>query len=333
MLLVLTCALVAAPPSDGSEVSATRSEPEASADAEPAATPVSQEAAAPLHPPPQATPPTGDVGRLDFADLLYRKGLYDLSELEYRRVLHSASDARLRWRAGEGVTTSLMGRGEHATALMVLRQFEPLAQRPADRFSLITRQGRAYALLGDPALSAQRLREALRLTTAVVPTPPPAQVARVRGELVLALIELERFDDAADEVRILEGAGHTAAGLSDQIRAAPEALPGRTPWLMGAMSAVVPGAGQAATGRYTDGVVALTLVGAFVAGAIASFRSEQYVVGGIVSFFGLGWYSGNVYGAMNAAERFNRDARRSFRSDVASRLVLGRRSASGQAAP
>jgi tetratricopeptide (TPR) repeat protein len=85
-----------------------------------------------------------------------------------------------------------------------------------------------------------------------------------------------------------------------------ESLPSRSPVFAGILSAVVPGTGQMYAGRYVDGTVALLLNAAFIWGAIEAFDNDNPTAGGILLFFELGWYTGNIYSAINSSHRFNR---------------------------
>ena len=80
----------------------------------------------------------------------------------------------------------------------------------------------------------------------------------------------------------------------------------------GTLSAVLPGAGQLYAGRTKDGIIAFIVNGLFIAGAIEAYHRENYVACGVLALFEVGWYSGNVYSAVNSAHRFN-DERRSRR--------------------
>ncbi len=44
----------------------------------------------------------------------------------------------------------------------------------------------------------------------------------------------------------------------------------------------------------------------FIAGAVWACNDENYALGGILILFEAGWYSGNIYGAANAAHKYNR---------------------------
>ena len=89
-------------------------------------------------------------------------------------------------------------------------------------------------------------------------------------------------------------------------------LPKKSPATAGTLAAILPGAGHLYTERPTDALVAFLLNGAFIFGAIELFRHENYVVGGIVTFFEVGWYTGNIYSAVSSAHKYNKKTREDF---------------------
>jgi TM2 domain-containing membrane protein YozV len=79
----------------------------------------------------------------------------------------------------------------------------------------------------------------------------------------------------------------------------------KSPLLAGLLSAVIPGTGQFYNGRIKDGILALITNGLFIWGTYEAYRRDYYQIGIIVSVFSLGWYAGNVYGAVNGSHRYN----------------------------
>ena len=82
----------------------------------------------------------------------------------------------------------------------------------------------------------------------------------------------------------------------------------RSPALAGVMSAVIPGSGHVYAGRARDGVMALIINALFISGAVIAYDHEQYPLAAGLAAAELFWYGGNVVGAVNAADRYNRRA-------------------------
>ncbi|MCX5906547.1 MAG: outer membrane protein assembly factor BamD [Deltaproteobacteria bacterium] len=89
-------------------------------------------------------------------------------------------------------------------------------------------------------------------------------------------------------------------------------VPQKSPAIAGSLAAVLPGAGHVYVNRYRDALVAFLLNGAFIWGMVESFEHKNYVVGGILTFFELGWYSGNVYSAISSAHKYNQQQKKEY---------------------
>jgi tetratricopeptide (TPR) repeat protein len=93
--------------------------------------------------------------------------------------------------------------------------------------------------------------------------------------------------------------------------------PQKSPLLAGVMSTLVPGSGHIYAGHYGDGITSLLLNGLFMAGTVVAVRQENYAVAGIVGVIGLPFYFGNIYGAANAATKWNLAVRRDLQGKMA----------------
>jgi len=81
-------------------------------------------------------------------------------------------------------------------------------------------------------------------------------------------------------------------------------LPKKNPYLAGVLS-TVPGLGQAYCGRYRDAALSFIVNGIIGWAAWENYDQHRPAMGTLVSFFGLGFYSGNIYGAINSAHKYN----------------------------
>lgn len=89
-------------------------------------------------------------------------------------------------------------------------------------------------------------------------------------------------------------------------------LPRKSPALAGTLAAVMPGAGHLYTERPRDALISFVLNGSFIWAAVELFRNNNNIAGGIVAFFELGWYGGNIYSAVNSAHKYNKRIRDEF---------------------
>jgi len=128
----------------------------------------------------------------------------------------------------------------------------------------------------------------------------------------------EKWKEAAEEFRKVDKNSqlypkgeHLAQGL-DRIQEVPQ----KSPLAAGVLSALLPGAGQVYCERYGEAAIAFLLNAVFIWGMVASFEREDYVVGGILTFFELGWYSANIVNAVNRARKYNREKRLDYIDDL-----------------
>lgn len=76
--------------------------------------------------------------------------------------------------------------------------------------------------------------------------------------------------------------------------------------------AIIPGAGHLYCGRYKDATIAFILNIAMIYAACEAFDNNLDALGGIITFFELGFYSGNIYSAVNCAHKYNRNTNKNF---------------------
>ena len=131
-----------------------------------------------------------------------------------------------------------------------------------------------------------------------------------------ALVMLERADWHGTRNYLLQVPKESplnltaAAFLSDLDNV--DKLPHKSPKTVGILATVLPGAGHLYTERPRDALLAFLLNGSFILGAVELFRHDNYVAGGILTFFELGWYGGNIYSAVSSAHKYNQQIQQEF---------------------
>ena len=115
--------------------------------------------------------------------------------------------------------------------------------------------------------------------------------------------------------------GAVAAQLAERMTEYP-LISKKSPALAGGLSAILPGAGQVYIERPKDAAVSFLLNGVFIWASVEAFRNKNEVTGGILLFFESGWYVGNIYNAVNGAQKYNRNAERTFLDTLSSRAGL-----------
>jgi TolA-binding protein len=240
---------------------------------------------------------------LSFADALFQDGDYFRAITEYKRFLFlSPTDPRAgRVQLQIGLAYLRGQQWEDAR-----RTFHTVAQQhPADELGV-----EAAFLIGETAYLqgqyAQAIRDLRPLAERYGQTPA-GEKARYR--LGWSYLQTRQWTEAARTFAVIEPQSSlfpSARALTEAARQAEE-LPRKSPALAGALSAVVPGTGHVYTGRFRDGFIAFLLNGAFLVAGIEAVAAGNEAAAGLLFFFEAAWYSGSIYGAVNAAYKWNRD--------------------------
>jgi putative membrane protein insertion efficiency factor len=239
------------------------------------------------------------VGLLaDDREELYRAGTEFRRFASYYPDSGLSSDARLL----AAIASLLAGRDREAKAT--------LDDLPGDPLALLAR---AYALFRLGEFTAALL-DLDRLCTVDAGWRSEARCLKLLIELVVKddvaaaeTLSLIRADDPSDRWERVEQA----------IRARGD-IPGRSPFLGGLFSALVPGAGQVYAGRPSDGLVSFFLTGLFAWASIESFDEEIDSAGVITGTIGLVFYLSGIAGGTRAAHAFNRSHEKEWFDRLAS---------------
>src|SRR5690606_34632281 len=99
----------------------------------------------------------------------------------------------------------------------------------------------------------------------------------------------------------------------------------KRPWLAGALSAVVPGLGQAYAGSWESAAVSFVLNGALIGATVELARRDFYAASTVTGLAGSVFYLGSVLSAADLARRHNQRAAEPERRAL-ERLLLPERS-------
>lgn len=113
-----------------------------------------------------------------------------------------------------------------------------------------------------------------------------------QGNLDAARKELEQ--SPSDESESLKALDAFAAGSDKK--------PG-----VGGLLGLIPGAGYWYSGEIGNGFRSLILNSLFIFGMVHTAQEEQWGAFAIITFFEITWYSGSVYGGIDAAQRYNQE--------------------------
>ncbi len=257
----------------------------------------------------------------DFAESLFRENDYEAAAMQYRLLLHVQPGFEFAQRCKIKI----------ALCCILLGRFDA-AQGELDRMlrdeSMRTRWDELLLWQAVCFLNSKDYVSAYERLAALSCDAQPQDI-RAYASYLLAWTCLSRGDSAPAR-RIFASlsacAGNAPALSGIDMKALADAaseaksLRRRSPVAAGVLSACLPGAGHLYCKRYRDGCVAFVLNAVFVGASVESFDKRIYVAGGIASSVALIFYSGTVYGAVNAAHKFNRSEREEFLRDLRRRF-------------
>jgi len=267
----------------------------------------------------------GDFGDCE-KQFAFAENLFEESDLyraigEYKRLIFLCpGSASLCEKAYFKIGVSYFKAQKWQNAIEALDVF--LAHYPDSRMASETRY-----LKGMSEKNLSLRDRALSTFGDIIETGTGEYRAKAIYQSALVLVDMEQWERAGEMFsRVPEGnnlydsAGVFSAGLANIGN-----LPHKSPAVAGTLAAVLPGAGHLYTGRPTDALVAFLLNGVFIWSAVELFHDEKYVTGGIVTFFELGWYGGNIYSAVGSAHKFNQRTREDFLRGLRDRVSISYR--------
>jgi outer membrane protein assembly factor BamD (BamD/ComL family)/TM2 domain-containing membrane protein YozV len=255
---------------------------------------------------------------LSFADHLFARGDYYRAITEYERVLFFYPDHPLARTARLQIANCYLqgGRLDQAS-----ERFRALTEGfPDDEVGR-----KALFLLGEAEYQKREYSRAAEIFTLYIEHyPGDARVDAARIKTGWSYLRQGRWRQATEEFQKLPPDSPLyaqAEGMIEASRLYPD-IPKKSPALAGGLSAILPGAGQLYIKRPGDALVSFLLNGAFIWATVEAFQNDNKVSGGILLFFEAGWYSGNIYNAVNGAHKYNRRSEQQFMDSLQGKYSL-----------
>lgn len=257
-------------------------------------------------------------GQFAFAESLFDREKFSQAAAEYERFVHFfPADQRVPLAAFK-IGQSYFNAGQWQAAIRELGAFaarfqgSPLAARARLMIS------RCYRQMGD---ERSALAVLARLA-AESKNPSVVDDAWYRtGWIHMESLEWERARQAFEHIGASRREAYhlpaVYAGLDTAAR-----LPSKDPRVAGVL-ALVPGAGFAYCGRYRDALIALVANGLVIWAAVDSFDNGNDGLGALLSVLGAGFYSGNIYGSVASAHKYNRRQARTLVDRLKQDLKIG----------
>ncbi len=235
-----------------------------------------------------------------FAQKLFQQQDYDTGIAEFQRFIHFFPQDDRVPEAEAYIGQAQLRAGQYKKAI---RSFETLIDKyegHPQAVSAFFHISDCFLRLEDPQQAIITLQNLARMTN----DPEVLNETYYRmGWIAIDIGKLSQatgiFKKIGEEFSQENGIDALIEELSSQ-----KPITRKNPTLAGMLS-IVPGTGQLYCGRYRDALSAFIVNGGLIWAAVESFEKEFYALGATITFFEFGFYTGNIYGAMTSAHKYN----------------------------
>lgn len=245
----------------------------------------------------------------DFASGLYSSGNYYGAVLEYQRLLSYYPSSSLTEEASFMVGASYFDAGKNEDAAKSFAAFLssfPESARAGDALERIARSEYRGGAFTGGILKMSAYKDRFRSGTLF------DEVDYLTGWGYLGQYDYSNAESVFYYLAQRDGPyKERSAGLSADVKGGA-ALPSRSPFLAGLMSAILPGSGHVYAEKYYDGLTSFALNAAFIYLAAEGYRTGNNSTGIFFSVIEIGWYSGGIYGGVRSAEKYNEEHAEDF---------------------
>lgn len=242
-----------------------------------------------------------------FAERYFTKGEYYRAIGEYERFIHFfPQDPRValaRYRVGLSYL-----KGERFT--QAVQSFHAMIEKCEDAELVI----KSYLKMSESYVKLKQFSSSLTALDGLIKKSSDPDVKDKayykQGWIYLEMDEWEKAQASFDSISPKNRDTYRLKQLSDDMNK-KKSLEAKNPVTAGWL-AVLPGAGHLYCERYRDALIAFLLNGAMIYAAYEAFDHDNEGLGGLITFFEIGLYSGNIYSAVNSAHKYNRKQKRDF---------------------
>ncbi|MCD6152540.1 MAG: tetratricopeptide repeat protein [Syntrophobacterales bacterium] len=258
-----------------------------------------------------------DKKQFEFAEQLFTDKDFNRAITEYKRFIFLFPDNNLCEKSYYRICESYFKAERWEEAIESLEHFE-------SKFPHSSMLNDAVYLKGMSEKNLKRYDEAISSFKSIIASCSEPLRNKAFYQVALIYVDTEEWGKAreyflkvSDQNTLYPSAWLFSSGLENIGN-----LPHKSPALAGTFAAIIPGAGHLYTERPQDALIAFLLNGAFIWAAVELFNDDNYVAGGVVTFFELGWYSGNIYSAVSSAHKYNRRVKREFIQNLKDRCNI-----------
>ncbi|WP_321492587.1 hypothetical protein [uncultured Desulfobacter sp.] len=253
---------------------------------------------------------TADM-QFDYAQTLFDQKDFNAAQVEFKRFINFFPQDPRRDRADCTAGVALFHSGQYYEAA---KRFDAIIRHSKDADSEWTRQSffmqslafeamdnTAYAqivmqnylkLTRDTDTKDRIYLELARLHIQNTVTPGNDELDEARKNLSLISPEKQQEYEVLKQLETIDNATHA---------------PTKSPVLAGLLS-IIPGGGMLYCERYKDAFASFCFNTGLIWAAYTAFDHDNPALGGVISFVEAGFYSGNIYGSISAAHKYNKAA-------------------------
>ena len=229
---------------------------------------------------------------LRLATELSGDGDHEGAAVEFRRLALEATEATGRggfyWAAAHEYWLA----GQYDTADKMLNRAENESPALAPN---------AMLLRGENAASQSKWKDASFYLESVLKGGTNDRAAAVASRRLSAVYLAGKDVSAAREALAKSAEKH-----DDELAAIDQYARGRNKRpMVGGLLGLIPGLGYMYAGEYANGLRSLLLNGLFIFGMVNTGERDEWGAFAAITFFELTWYSGSVYGGIDASHRYN----------------------------
>jgi outer membrane protein assembly factor BamD (BamD/ComL family) len=246
-----------------------------------------------------------------YAQSLYDSGAFNEAINEFGRFIHFfPTDSRIP-KATYLVGMAYFNAGQYPDATRIFWDIsanEHWTNLRSDAFFMLSRSHARQGMIQQAMVDLHNL---------IAISPQTNVIDRARYEMGWLHVDLGQWQPAKQSFNQITShhQAHYHVGKLNTALSGHDRIPTRHPLTAGLFS-IIPGAGQLYCGRYQDALAAFLINTGLILSAWEAFDNDLYALGGVISFVEFGFYSGNIYGAISSAHKFNRGQADAFREDL-----------------
>ena len=253
---------------------------------------------------------TADM-QFDYALTLFEQKDFTAAQVEFKRFLHFFPQDPRHDRADYTAGVALFHSGQYYEAA---KRFDSIIRQSKDIDSPWARQScfmqsQAFEAMGNTGYAQVVLQNYLKQTRDTD--------TKDRIYLELARMHIQNtgthgkneLDSARKNLMLISPEKQGEYNVTRQLEAIDNAgnAPAKSPVLAGIL-AIIPGGGMLYCNRYKDAFISFCFNTGLIWAAYTAFDHDNPALGGVITFVESGFYSGNIYGSITAAHKYNKAA-------------------------